>query len=60
MTTRRSRARRTITLLLRDALGRFMRVLPTLDELAAAAAAKRARGPRRSRVSAPAVQLALF
>jgi hypothetical protein len=59
MTTRRSRARRTIALLPRDALGRFMRVLPTLDELAAAAA-KQARGPRRRQVSVSAVQLALF
>ena len=59
MTCRRSRTRQTLTLLVRDARGRFMRVLPTLDELAAAVAAKRARGPRR-RVSAPAVQFALF
>jgi len=59
MTRRRSRARQALALLLRDARGRFMRVLPTLDELAATIAAKRTRGPRR-RVSAPAVQLALF
>ena len=56
---RRSRARRALVLLLRDARGRFMRVLPTRDE-PAAAAARRSPGPRRRRVSAPSVQLALF
>ena len=59
MTRRRSHARQALALLLRDARGRFMRVLPTRDELAAAAA-RRAQGPRRRRVSAPSVQLALF
>jgi hypothetical protein len=55
--TRSSRTRRTFTLLLRDARGRFMRVLPTLAELAAA---KRPRAPRRRRVTVTDVQLALF
>jgi len=57
MTRRTRRGRRTVALLLRDARGRFMRVLPTLAELAAVAAGKRV--PRRRRVVAPAVQLAL-
>jgi hypothetical protein len=63
--TRRTRpGRRTLTLLLRDARGRFMRVLPTLAELAAAAAAKRRRrAPANSTYPCPTgtgAQLALF
>jgi hypothetical protein len=64
--TRRTRpGRRTLALLLRDARGRFMRVLPTLAELAAEAAAKRRhrRGPANSTYPCPigtGAQLALF
>jgi hypothetical protein len=56
--TRRTRpGRRTLTLLLRNARGRFMRVLPTIEEVLAA---KRPRAPRRPRPAIVHVQLALF
>jgi hypothetical protein len=54
--TRRPRGQ--FCLLLRDARGRFMRVLPTLAELAAAAV--RPRPPRRPRPSVSDMQLTLF
>jgi len=55
---RRSRARRALVLLLRDARGRFMRVLRTVAELAPRQQPRRLRR-RRSTVTA-AAQLALF
>lgn len=58
MTRRHRPGRRTLALLLRDALGRFMRVLPNPDELAAVI--KRRTPRRRPRPAVVRVQLALF
>ena len=58
MTRRHRPGRRTLALLLRDTRGRFMRVLPTLEEFLAAQARRRA--PRRPRPAIVHVQLALF
>jgi len=55
----RSRARQTLTLLLRDARGRFMRVLPTVAERAACQQPRRPRRSSRPTVTA-AAQLALI
>jgi hypothetical protein len=62
MTNRTRPGRRTLALLLRDARGRFMRVLPTLEELAAAAKGRRrARASRAHRCPiGTGAQLALF
>jgi len=57
MSHRHRPGRRTLALLLRDVRGRFMRVLPTRDELAAAV---KRRAPRRRRSAVVQVQLALF
>ncbi len=58
MSNRIRPGRRTVALLLRDARGRFMRVLPTLDELLAAKVRRRA--TRRPRPAIVHIQLALF
>ena len=57
MTRRTHPGRRTLTLLLRNARGHFIRVLPTIEETLAA---KRPRAPRRPRPVIVHIQLALF